>query len=79
VSDRQDDPIPRQKLLELVPRRSLVKAVTLLLMLGAIVYFQQHAGRVAEHVNRTLGPLMGNPASTTPAPRPATPKQPVQP
>lgn len=80
MSAPDDDPIPRQKLLELLPRRSLLKALTLLLMLGAIVYFQRHAGRVAEHVSKTMGPLLGgNPASSAPAPRPAPPAKPTTP
>lgn len=74
VSVPDDDPIPRQKLLELVPRRSLLKALTLLLMLGAIVYFQRHAGRVAEHLGKTMAPLLGgNSASSGPTSRPASP------
>ena len=76
----EDDPIPRQSLLELLPRRSLVKALTLLLMLGAIVYFQHHAGRVAEHLNRTMGPLLGgNSASSAPRSAAPTRPQPAQP
>jgi hypothetical protein len=80
VSAPDDDPIPRQKLLELLPRRSLLKALTLLLMLGAIVYFQRHAGRVAEHVNKTMGPLLGSNSASSVPPRPATPpSQPANP
>jgi hypothetical protein len=87
VSAPDDDPIPRQKLLELLPRRSLLKALTLLLMLGAIVYFQRHAGRVAEHVNKTMGPLLGSNSassispsrSAAPPSQPATPPRPTSP
>ena len=87
MSAPDDDPIPRQRLLELLPRRSLLKALTLLLMLGAIVYFQRHADRVAEHLGKTMAPLMGgNSASTVPPSRaatapsnPATPARPTTP
>ena len=77
----EDDPIPRQRLLELLPRRSLLKAVTLLLMLGAIIYFQRHAGRMAEQLSKTMGPLLGgNSASTAPAspPSPSPPATPAK-
>ena len=77
----EDDPIPHQRLLELLPRRSLLKALMLLLMLGAIIYFQRHAGRMAEHLSKTMGPLLGgNSASTAPAspPSPSPPATPAK-
>jgi hypothetical protein len=76
VTAPDEDQIPRQSLRELLqhlPRRSLMKALVLLLMLGAIVYFQRHADGVAEQVNRTLGPVLG----PAPAPPPRPPQAPV--
>jgi hypothetical protein len=61
----RDDPIPRQSLLAFVPRRSLVKVVFLLLLLGTIVFFQRRADRLAQFMTNTLAPAPP-PARTTP-------------
>jgi hypothetical protein len=52
----QDDPIPHQRLLALIPKRSLVKVVFLLLLLATIVFFQRRADLLAQFMTNALAP-----------------------
>lgn len=60
TDDGTEDQIPRQSvlagLLAFLPRRNLVKVGFLLLLLLAIVYFQQRADGIAQFMTNTLAP-----------------------
>jgi len=74
---RLREQIPRQSFLELLPKRSLVKAAMLLLLLLAIVFFK---GRAANIVRRITDIAMPPPAnSDTPARVRLAPPKGVQP
>jgi hypothetical protein len=62
-----DAPIPRQSWLALIPRRSLWKALAMVLLLVLILFLQRRAGVVVRHMGQ-LAPVAGGQSPSAAAP-----------
>lgn len=74
-SDDPDAPLPRQKFLQMLPRRSLYKIAALLALLAAVIYFQRRAERVVRQMTNVISPER----AAAPAPAGSSPSAPRRP
>lgn len=70
------DELPRQRLFDLLPRRSLVRITVLLAMLAGVVILQRRAGAMAGCMGDAMIPSRGESAPRVRGGAPPTPRTP---
>ncbi len=52
---KDDDELPTKRLWDMVPKRNLLRAITMLFVLVAIVFMQRESGKIVEALTVWLG------------------------